>query len=53
MLGLAKRVHARILQASTSEGYGDPEIYPQPESYVNPIGIRLCYDEGKRMTEMM
>lgn len=54
MLGLAKRVNARILQASTSEVYGDPEIHPQPESYrgcVNPIGIRSCYDEGKRMAE--
>ena len=50
MLGLAKRVHARILQASTSEVYGDPEVHPQPESYrgnVNTIGIRSCYDEGK------
>ena len=56
MLGLAKRVHARILQASTSEIYGDPEIHPQPESYrgcVNPIGIRSCYDEGKRMAETL
>ena len=55
-LGLAKRVHARILQASTSEVYGDPEIHPQPESYrgcVNPIGIRSCYDEGKRMAETL
>ena len=55
-LGLAKRVHARILQASTSEVYGDPEIHPQPESYrgcVNPIGIRSCYDEGKRMGETL
>lgn len=54
MLGLAKRVKARILQASTSEIYGDPEIHPQPESYrgsVNPIGLRSCYDEGKRMAE--
>lgn len=54
MLGLAKRVNARILQASTSEIYGDPQIHPQPESYrgfVNPIGIRSCYDEGKRMAE--
>ena len=53
-LGLAKRVHARILQASTSEVYGDPEIHP--ESYrgcVNPIGIRSCYDEGKRMAETL
>ena len=49
-LGLAKRVGARILQASTSEVYGDPELHPQPESYrgnVNPIGLRACYDEGK------
>lgn len=56
MLGLAKRVHARILQASTSEVYGDPEVHPQPESYrgcVNPIGIRSCYDEGKRMAETL
>src|SRR5687767_8954793 len=56
MLGLAKRVHARILQASTSEVYGDPEIHPQPESYwgnVNPIGIRSCYDEGKRLAETL
>lgn len=56
MLGLAKRVKARILQASTSEVYGDPEIHPQPENYrgcVNPIGIRSCYDEGKRMAETM
>lgn len=56
MLGLAKRVHARILQASTSEVYGDPQIHPQPESYrgyVNPIGIRSCYDEGKRMAETL
>lgn len=54
MLGLAKRVNARILQASTSEVYGDPQVHPQPESYrgyVNPIGIRSCYDEGKRMAE--
>ena len=52
MLGLAKRVKARILQASTSEVYGDAEVHPQPESYwgrVNPIGIRSCYDEGKRL----
>ena len=51
MLGLAKRVNAKILQASTSEVYGDPMIHPQPESYwgnVNPIGPRSCYDEGKR-----
>ena len=56
MLGLAKRVNARLLQASTSEVYGDPEIHPQPESYrgcVNPIGIRSCYDEGKRMAETL
>lgn len=56
MLGLAKRVHARILQASTSEVYGDPEVHPQPETYrgcVNPIGIRSCYDEGKRMAETL
>ena len=56
MLGLAKRVNARILQASTSEVYGDPEVHPQPESYrghVNPIGIRSCYDEGKRMAETL
>jgi len=51
MLGLAKRVGAKIFQASTSEVYGDPEIHPQTESYwgcVNPIGFRSCYDEGKR-----
>ncbi|HBA36502.1 TPA: NAD-dependent dehydratase [Candidatus Falkowbacteria bacterium] len=56
MLGLAKRTRARILQASTSEVYGDPEIHPQPESYwgkVNPIGIRSCYDEGKRCAETL
>jgi UDP-glucuronate decarboxylase len=56
MLGLAKRVKARILQASTSEVYGDPEIHPQPESYwgrVNPIGPRSCYDEGKRCAETL
>ncbi len=56
MLGLAKRVHGRILQASTSEVYGNPEIHPQPESYwgsVNPIGIRSCYDEGKRTAETL
>lgn len=56
MLGLAKRVRARILQASTSEVYGDPEIHPQPEAYwgnVNPIGIRSCYDEGKRIAETL
>lgn len=56
MLGLAKRVKARILQASTSEVYGDPEVHPQPEFYwgrVNPIGIRSCYDEGKRCAETL
>jgi UDP-glucuronate decarboxylase len=56
MLGLAKRTQARILQASTSEVYGDPELHPQPESYwgnVNPIGIRSCYDEGKRCAETL
>ncbi len=56
MLGLAKRVKAKILQASTSEVYGDPAIHPQPESYwgnVNPIGIRSCYDEGKRCAETL
>lgn len=56
MLGLAKRCHARILQASTSEVYGDPLVHPQPESYrgnVNPHGIRSCYDEGKRMAEAL
>jgi UDP-glucuronate decarboxylase len=56
MLGLAKRVKARVLQASTSEVYGDPEIHPQPESYwgkVNPIGHRSCYDEGKRCAETL
>lgn len=56
MLGLAKRTRAKILQASTSEVYGDPEIHPQPESYwgkVNPIGIRSCYDEGKRCAETL
>ena len=56
MLGLAKRLRARILQASTSEVYGDPEVNPQPESYwgrVNPIGIRSCYDEGKRCAETL
>jgi UDP-glucuronate decarboxylase len=56
MLGLAKRVHARILQASTSEVYGDPERHPQTEDYwgnVNPIGIRSCYDEGKRLAETL
>jgi UDP-glucuronate decarboxylase len=56
MLGLAKRVRARILQASTSEVYGDPEVHPQPESYwgnVNPIGLRSCYDESKRLAETL
>ena len=56
MLGLAKRVKARILQASTSEVYGDPQVHPQTEDYrgyVNPIGIRSCYDEGKRMAETL
>jgi len=56
MLGLAKRLKARILQASTSEVYGDPEVHPQPESYwgrVNPIGGRSCYDEGKRCAETL
>jgi UDP-glucuronate decarboxylase len=56
MLGLAKRVRAKILQASTSEVYGDPSIHPQVESYwgnVNPIGIRSCYDEGKRAAETL
>jgi UDP-glucuronate decarboxylase len=56
MLGLAKRVRARILQASTSEVYGDPELHPQPETYwgnVNPIGVRSCYDEGKRLAETL
>jgi len=56
MLGLAKRVKAKILQASTSEVYGDPQIHPQPESYwghVNPSGIRSCYDEGKRCAETL
>lgn len=56
VLGLAKRTKATILQASTSEVYGDPEIHPQPESYrgnVNPIGIRACYDEGKRAAETL
>ena len=54
MLGLAKRLKARILQASTSEVYGDPTVHPQPETYlgsVNPIGPRACYDEGKRCAE--
>lgn len=56
MLGLAKRTGAKILQASTSEVYGDPEVHPQPEEYwgrVNPIGIRSCYDEGKRCAETL
>lgn len=56
MLGLAKRLKAKVLQASTSEVYGDPNIHPQPESYwgnVNPIGIRSCYDEGKRCAETL
>ena len=56
MLGLAKRIKARILQASTSEVYGDPQVHPQPEDYwgyVNPIGLRACYDEGKRCAETL
>ncbi|MCK5081063.1 MAG: GDP-mannose 4,6-dehydratase, partial [Candidatus Moranbacteria bacterium] len=56
MLGLAKRTKAKILQASTSEVYGDPEVHPQTEKYwgkVNPIGIRSCYDEGKRCAETL
>lgn len=56
MLGLAKRTKAKILQASTSEVYGDPDVHPQPESYwgnVNPIGVRSCYDEGKRCAESL
>jgi UDP-glucuronate decarboxylase len=56
VLGLAKRVKARVLQASTSEVYGDPEVHPQPETYwgrVNPIGYRACYDEGKRCAETL
>lgn len=56
MLGMAKRVKARILQASTSEVYGDPQIHPQTEDYwghVNPIGVRSCYDEGKRVAETL
>jgi UDP-glucuronate decarboxylase len=56
ILGLAKRTHARVLQASTSEVYGNPSISPQPEAYwgnVNPIGIRSCYDEGKRAAETL
>ncbi|OQY52233.1 MAG: SDR family NAD-dependent epimerase/dehydratase [Candidatus Parabeggiatoa sp. nov. 2] len=56
MLGLAKRIKAKIFQASTSEVYGDPQIHPQPETYwghVNPIGLRACYDEGKRCAETL
>lgn len=56
MLGLAKRIKARFLQASTSEVYGDPTVHPQPEEYwgnVNPIGVRSCYDEGKRCAETL
>src|SRR5213082_1952391 len=56
MLGLAKRLKAKILQASTSEVYGDPEVHPQPERYwgrVNPVGLRSCYDEGKRCAETL
>ena len=56
MLGLAKRIRAKIFQASTSEVYGDPQVHPQPESYVgyvNPIGPRSCYDEGKRCAETL
>ena len=56
MLGLAKRIGAKIFQASTSEVYGDPQVHPQPESYwghVNPIGLRSCYDEGKRCAETL
>jgi UDP-glucuronate decarboxylase len=56
MLGLAKRLNARILQASTSEVYGDPQVHPQHESYfgnVNPVGLRSCYDEGKRLAETL
>jgi len=56
MLGLARRVHARILQASTSEVYGDPDVHPQREDYwgrVNPVGLRSCYDEGKRCAETL
>ena len=56
MLGLAKRIRARVLLASTSEIYGDPQVHPQPESYwgnVNPIGVRSCYDEGKRVAETL
>lgn len=56
MLGLAKRLKAKIFQASTSEVYGDPEVHPQPEEYwgrVNPVGVRSCYDEGKRCAETL
>ena len=56
MLGLAKRLRAKVFQASTSEVYGDPDVHPQPESYrgnVNPIGPRACYDEGKRCAETL
>lgn len=56
MLGLAKRIKSKVLQASTSEVYGDPTVHPQPESYwgnVNPIGVRSCYDEGKRCAETL
>ena len=56
MLGLAKRLRCKILQASTSEVYGDPSVHPQPEAYwgnVNPIGVRSCYDEGKRCAETL
>lgn len=56
MLGLAKRIKAKIFQASTSEVYGDPQVHPQPESYwghVNPLGLRSCYDEGKRCAETL
>lgn len=56
MLGLAKRIRAKIFQASTSEVYGDPEFYPQTEDYrghVNPFGLRACYDEGKRCAETL
>lgn len=56
MLGMAKRCRAKVLQASTSEVYGDPEVHPQPESYrgsVNPVGVRSCYDEGKRAAETL
>ena len=56
ILGMAKRCRAKVLQASTSEVYGDPEVHPQPESYrgvVNPVGPRACYDEGKRAAETL